>query len=132
MASPPLPDSPLDAVYCVGCNLKLTLASLCPRCGGTVMFGPSSDAVDLEDDIPDETEALVGTVLDRYHIELLLGTGGMGRVFLARHRDLLRRCALKILRPNLTRRDSDYIGRFVAEKTYKNIRYITKKIRFFV
>jgi len=28
---------------------------------------------------------------------------------------LLRRCALKILRPNLTRRDSDYIGRFVAE-----------------
>jgi serine/threonine-protein kinase len=115
MASPPLPDSPLDAVYCVGCNLKLTLASLCPRCGGTVMFGSSSDAVDPDDDKPDKTEALVGTVLDRYHIELLLGTGGMGRVFLARHRDLLRRCALKILRPNLIGRDSDYVGRFVAE-----------------
>ena len=39
----------------------------------------------------------------------------MGRVFLARHRDLLRRCALKILRPNLIGRDADYVGRFVAE-----------------
>ena len=115
MASTPSPDSPLDAVYCVGCNLKLTLASLCPRCGGTVMFGSSSDAMGPENDIPDESEALVGTVLDRYHIELLLGTGGMGRVFLARHRDLLRRCALKILRPNLIGRDADYVGRFVAE-----------------
>ena len=115
MESPHQSNPSIDAVYCVGCNLKLTLASLCPRCGGTVVFGTSSDVTGREDDGPDETEALVGTELDRYHIELLLGTGGMGRVFLARHRDLLRRCALKILRPNLIRRDSEYVGRFMAE-----------------
>ena len=65
MESPHQSNPSVDAVYCVGCNLKLTLASLCPRCGGTGVFGTSSDVTDQEDDGPDETEALVGTELDR-------------------------------------------------------------------
>jgi serine/threonine-protein kinase len=62
-----------------------------------------------------ETDPLVGTDLDIYRIDALLGRGGMGRVYLAHHRDLERPCALKILLPELAEKDSDYVARFLNE-----------------
>ena len=56
-----------------------------------------------------------GGELHVYRMESLLGRGGMGRVYLARHRDLHRRCALKVLSPRVTRSDFDYVDRFQQE-----------------
>ncbi len=60
--------------------------SRCPRDGGEVV------AIDAGDD------PLIGSTLaGRYVIEDLLGEGGMGRVYRARHAELPRRFAIKIL-----------------------------------
>jgi serine/threonine-protein kinase len=63
----------------------------------------------------DRLLALIGTDLHIYHLESLLGRGGMGWVFLARHRDLHRSCAVKILAPRLAQQDPDYVARFQNE-----------------
>lgn len=60
-------------------------------------------------------DELVGQSLHVYHCQSLLGSGGMGRVYLAHHRDLHRKCALKILSPELAKRDQDYVARFQHE-----------------
>ena len=57
----------------------------------------------------------LGEELHVYRFEHLLGRGGMGRVYLARHRDLLRRCALKVLSPRVGRGDVDFVDRFQQE-----------------
>ncbi|MCA9079784.1 MAG: hypothetical protein KDA58_04465, partial [Planctomycetaceae bacterium] len=46
-----------------------------------------------------ELHGLVGTEFATFQVESLLGRGGMGWVFLARHLKLGRPCALKILSP---------------------------------
>jgi serine/threonine-protein kinase len=55
-----------------------------------------------------------GTVFAGYVIDRLLGTGGMGSVYLARHPHLPKREALKLLRPELCR-DPVFAGRFDRE-----------------
>ena len=51
-----------------------------------------------------ELEALVGsTIHDRYEVESLLGAGGMGAVFKARHTGLQRGVAIKVLHPEIGR-----------------------------
>lgn len=50
----------------------------------------------------------------RYHVERFLGRGGMGAVFLARHRALERPVALKIIRPELLA-DPAVVERFRCE-----------------
>ncbi len=67
--------------------------------------------------MPGEAKAdgLVGTVLEgRFHVEQLLGEGGMGRVCVAEERRLQRRCALKVLLPELAG-DKDCVERFLRE-----------------
>jgi eukaryotic-like serine/threonine-protein kinase len=63
----------------------------------------------------DSLKDLIGTDLGRYHVESLLGRGGMGWVFLVRHLELHRACALKILSPVFAREDPDYLDRFFSE-----------------
>lgn len=63
----------------------------------------------------DELDRLLGNDLGVYHCESLLGCGGMGRVYLAHHRDLQRMCALKVLSPKLAKNDVDYVARFRQE-----------------
>ncbi len=130
-------DSPARAVqtfYCTGCNerfLVLLVPKVCPRCGGEVdrraesepadtllyknlsgIQAPVATGVDLSDD---EFDALIGRRLHVYQCETLLGRGGMGRVYLAYHCDLHRKCALKILSPRSAADDVDYTKRFMLE-----------------
>jgi serine/threonine-protein kinase len=57
----------------------------------------------------------IGTTFDhRYKIERLLGEGGMGFVYLARHKVIDKRVAVKVLRADLAR-DREILDRFVQE-----------------
>jgi serine/threonine protein kinase len=55
-----------------------------------------------------------GTNFDRYEIISLLGSGGMGEVYLARDKRLERKVALKLLRTDFTN-DPSRLGRFEQE-----------------
>ena len=56
----------------------------------------------------------VGDEFGPYTIESVLGRGGMGTVFLARHARLERRVALKVIAPDLAD-DADFRARFLRE-----------------
>ena len=60
-------------------------------------------------------EALVGTIVDqRYRIERVLGTGGMGAVYEAEHIEIGKKVALKVLHPQFSRQ-ADLVARFRRE-----------------
>ncbi len=62
-----------------------------------------------------QQDALIGSVLeDRFQIERLLGEGGMGRVYVADELRLRRRCAVKVLLPELME-EPDCVERFLRE-----------------
>lgn len=60
-------------------------------------------------------DELLGARLDVYDIRSFLGSGAMGRVYLAQHRDLHRPVALKILSPQVALAHADYVERFQNE-----------------
>lgn len=87
--------------YCPSCKTKFE---------DTVGFCPTDGEV-LEDD----PSSLVGTVLDgQYQVEALLGKGGMGAVYRARHILLGDRVAIKILPPEV-RTNTEWLRRFQRE-----------------
>jgi serine/threonine-protein kinase len=51
---------------------------------------------------PEGNTVQIGDILGSYRLVRLLGEGGMGRVFEARHLHLPRSVAIKVLRPELT------------------------------
>jgi eukaryotic-like serine/threonine-protein kinase len=57
---------------------------------------------------------LIGRTIGSYTIVDKLGSGGMGEVYLAEHRRIARRAAIKFLLPSLSR-DSDVVSRFFNE-----------------
>ena len=87
--------------YCTVCKAKYDDGvSFCPVDGEVLEDDPSS---------------IVGTVLDgQYKIESLLGKGGMGAVYLARHILLGDRVAIKILPPEV-RNNAEWLRRFRRE-----------------
>jgi len=87
--------------YCAVCNEKFDDSlSFCPNDGEVLEEDPS---------------ALVGSVLDgQYKIETVLGKGGMGAVYLARHILLGDRVAIKVLPPEM-RSNTEWLRRFQRE-----------------
>jgi serine/threonine-protein kinase len=67
-------------------------------------------------DIPpsEPTDPLIGTRVDKYDVEAVLGRGGMGTVYLVRHIDLGHQLALKVLDSRLWT-SSDVSARFFQE-----------------
>jgi serine/threonine protein kinase len=71
---------------------------------------PRSDSGELP-----APEALIGLVVDnRYRIERVLGTGGMGAVYEAEHIEIGKKVALKVLHPQFSRQ-ADLVARFRRE-----------------
>src|SRR5256714_12376638 len=87
--------------YCSVCNEKFDDSiSFCPKDGEV-----------LEED----SGSLVGSVLDgQYQVEALLGRGGMGAVYSARHILLGDRVAIKMLPPEM-RSNTEWLRRFQRE-----------------
>lgn len=92
-------------------------SKLCPECGtrydADVVFCPrDGSALAIS-----RVTGLVGQVIaGRYRVIEQLGQGAMGRVYLAEHIKMGRRCAVKVMSPDLLT-DADAIGRFNREAT---------------
>jgi serine/threonine-protein kinase len=92
------------------------LALMCPRCGSRFEAGARFCPVDGSElrAIPLQEDLIGRVVGGKFRVEKLLGQGGMGRVYLAEHVRIGRRCALKVLAPNLVG-DPSSIRRFDGE-----------------
>jgi len=94
----------------------VTPLKTCPTCGTeypvSERFCPKDGSALRSADVHAD---LVGQVVaERYHVLQKLGEGGMGQVYLAEHVRMARRCAVKVMSPNLTR-DPDAVSRFNRE-----------------
>ena len=116
--------------YCANCNstfFQSADGNQCPVCGAivndislssleeTILSKDLVHELSQDADCEHDADPITGTELHVYRCESMLGRGGMGMVYLATHRDLGRRCALKILMPRLAERDPDYVRRFLHE-----------------
>ncbi len=86
----------------------------CPTCNTKYEDGISFCANDGEV-LEDDATAIVNSTLDgQYHIESLLGKGGMGAVYRARHILLGDKVAIKVLPPQM-RNNAEWLRRFRRE-----------------
>ncbi len=95
-------------------------ATRCPTCGAHFSlegrFCPfDGTALESATGWHPSADALLGSVVDsRYELLSVIGEGGMGTVYEARHRALGKRFALKVLRKDLAR-DGEIAARFIQE-----------------
>jgi serine/threonine-protein kinase len=76
---------------------------------------PPADVKPPEEREPDAKDPYIGTTFDhRYKIQKLLGEGGMGFVYLARHKVIDKKVAVKVLRADLAK-DREILDRFLQE-----------------
>lgn len=86
--------------FCSKCNKVFESGTKCSYCSGSL---------DLK-----EPSFFIGRSFGKYQIEDLLGFGGMGLVYLARHSILNRLSALKVVLPSLEKEEI-FIERFLKE-----------------
>ena len=96
--------------FCTSCGARFSSeVRFCPQDGQPLQAIPASSQPDHD--------PLLGSVIDgRYRIDSVLGTGGMGVVYLATHVVLNKRMALKVLRGDASR-DEVTVQRFIQEAT---------------
>ncbi len=81
----------------------------------SALDGPAPASLAWDDEESKELpDPYLGTTLDRYVIDALLGEGGMGKVYLAHHAIIGKKVAIKILHAELAR-EKESVGRFVRE-----------------
>jgi serine/threonine-protein kinase len=81
----------------------------------TLGMAPVLDAPDSGTPPPSKVDAFVGKTIDgRYLVERILGEGGMGIVYAARHKVIGKRVAIKVLRGEMAT-DTDVNERFLQE-----------------
>lgn len=90
----------------------------CPKCSRRFTLGEEfcpDDGEVLADLGVAEKDPLIGVTLDeRYLVQKKLGEGGMGVVYVATHVVIGKRCAIKVLRPEVNS-ESDMAERFILE-----------------
>lgn len=87
--------------FCQNCDKIASKGTKCPICG---------ENIELK-----EANYFIGKLFGKYKIEGILGQGGMGVVFLARHTILGRLSALKIIIPDLVTDADTFVERFLRE-----------------
>lgn len=119
-------------LFCVGCNERFARGEdtgACPNCGrdckerdasqidsmASAVLSGTDDSFREVAHVQPDSDPLIGRQLHVYQCVSLIGSGGMGRVYLAIHNDLERRCALKLLSPKRAQTDQDFVRRFVQE-----------------
>ncbi len=94
-------------------------ARRCPTCqqafSGEARFCPfDGDPLDEAPDWNPSADPLIGTLIDgRYEVVSVIGEGGMGTVYEAKHATLGRKMAIKVLRRDIA--DAEHTARFVQE-----------------
>jgi serine/threonine-protein kinase len=78
---------------------------LCPKCDARFSGDIRACPIDGETLVPPSDPFIGTTIAGRYIVEKLLGVGGMGAVYRARHQFIGRDVALKFLDPSLTRNE---------------------------
>ncbi len=89
----------MELRVCTACHRVASTGTTCPSCRGHLTLA--------------DPDFLLGQTFGRYRLLEVLGTGGMGAVFLAEHDKLRRRAALKIVLPHGD--DAAFERRFLRE-----------------
>jgi predicted Ser/Thr protein kinase len=91
--------SPVSAVTCTRCGTQFGHQDVyCPNCGTELLEDRIGEPERAPDRILDALNVILGP---QYEIDGLLGSGGMAFVYLGVHRQLRRRVAIKVLRPEM-------------------------------
>jgi len=98
----------------------------CPTCQRRYLDSQAACPLDQATlGAPDATEAppALGTVLGSYQLISLLGTGGMGSIYIGAHLRLNRYVAIKLLRRELVRRKENITRFFEEARTLNRIKH---------
>jgi len=111
-----LPAKDSSGATCPRCARSLPpgSAKVCVYCGAALAPGPAASAGPGFGRRPARDPLIGETVAGRFKVEELIGQGGMGKVYRARHLALDRLVCLKMLKPTLLE-DSSVVGRFERE-----------------